>query len=66
VGDNQQVEGEGDGAELEKGDLGIDLAFECVVSVSRICNGTWDVIGLKVLFWIYNDTLTMLDKYHNV
>jgi hypothetical protein len=35
VGDNQQMEGEEDGAELEKGDLGIDL-----VSVSRICNGT--------------------------
>jgi hypothetical protein len=53
VGDNQQVKGEEEG--------GICLAFECVVSVSRICNGTWDDIDLKVLFWTCNDTLTMLD-----
>jgi hypothetical protein len=68
VGDNQQVEGEGEGegAELAEGDLGIGLAFECVVSISRICNGTWDVIGFKVLFWTCNDTLTMLDKYLDV
>jgi hypothetical protein len=63
VGDNQQVKGEEEGAELAEGDLGICLTFEYVVSVSRICNGTWDAIGLKVLFWTCNDTLTMLDMW---
>jgi hypothetical protein len=40
-GGRQSTNGRGrEGAELAKGDLGICLTFECVVSVSRICSGT--------------------------
>jgi hypothetical protein len=50
VGDNQQQgegkevgqgEGEEEGAELLEGDLLNGLAFECVVLIWEICNGTY-------------------------
>jgi hypothetical protein len=58
VGDNQQQgegeevgQGEEEGAELLDGDLLNGFAFECVVSIWKICNGTYYFI----LFWTFND-----------
>jgi hypothetical protein len=62
VGDNQQQEegeevgqGEEEGAKLVEGNLFNGLAFECVVSICEICNGT----HYFILFWTCNNIYVM-------